>query len=132
MIVILMIGMIVGAIFTTMSRTIRRRRGLAIDDVAELNRPRRRPGRLRATKLAIRAPVSPRRRTTRKNGTMHVSAKVDYAMRALLEISRARTVIATADQGRPLASSQADPRAVPRGDPPPVASGRDRGEPAWR
>ena len=32
MIVILMIGMIADTIFTSMSRTLRRRRGLAIDD----------------------------------------------------------------------------------------------------
>jgi ABC-type lipoprotein release transport system permease subunit len=32
MIVILIIGMIADTIFTSMSRTIRRRRGLAIDD----------------------------------------------------------------------------------------------------
>ena len=31
---------------------------------------------------------APRRKRTRNNGTMHVSAKVDYAMRALLEIAR--------------------------------------------
>ncbi len=53
---------------------------------------------------------APRRRTTRKNGTMHVSAKVDYAMRALLEISRAtegdRTLLIKGDQ---LASSQQIP-----------------------
>jgi len=36
-----------------------------------------------------RGALSPRRERTRNNGTMHVSAKVDYAMRALLEIVRA-------------------------------------------
>lgn len=43
----------------------------------------RKPGR------PDRRAESPRRRGTRNNGTMHVSAKVDYAMRALLEIAAA-------------------------------------------
>ena len=40
------------------------------------------------TKSTLTAGPSPRRKRTRNNGTMHVSAKVDYAMRALLEITR--------------------------------------------
>ena len=43
----------------------------------------------------------PRRKRTRNNGTMHVSAKVDYAMRALLEIAR---------------SSDGDSKALVKGD----------------
>lgn len=53
---------------------------------------------------------SPRRRISRKNGTMHVSAKVDYAMRALLEISQTtngdRSMLVKGDH---LASSQEIP-----------------------
>ena len=49
----------------------------------------RRMGKIaRETKPTLTAGPSPRRKRTRNNGTMHVSAKVDYAMRALLEIAR--------------------------------------------
>jgi Rrf2 family protein len=40
------------------------------------------------TRAIPRGSSSRRRRTSGKNGTMHVSAKVDYAMRALLVIAR--------------------------------------------
>ncbi len=50
------------------------------------------PRRSKPRQIAKIAPPaggpSPRRKRTRNNGTMHVSAKVDYAMRALLEIAR--------------------------------------------
>ena len=45
---------------------------------------RRRP----KSKVTPRGSSSRRRRASGKNGTMHVSAKVDYAMRALLVIAR--------------------------------------------
>ena len=54
-----------------------------------------------ATSPGRKAGQPPRRRRTRNNGTMHVSAKVDYAMRALLEIAR---------------SSHGDSKALVKGD----------------
>ena len=44
-------------------------------------------------------PSSRRRRRTGKNGTMHVSAKVDYAMRALLVIAQEQDSSGCPDQG---------------------------------
>lgn len=52
---------------------------------------------------------SRRRRRTRQNGTMHVSAKVDYAMRALLVIAQEGGESGTLIKGDRLASEQEIP-----------------------
>lgn len=52
---------------------------------------------------------SRRRRRTRQNGTMHVSAKVDYAMRALLVIAQEGGANGELIKGDHLASEQAIP-----------------------
>ena len=89
------------------------------------DRPPAGPGRqeARARVPAARA-SSRRRRRTGKNGTMHVSAKVDYAMRALLVIAQERAAPGALIKGDHLAVRAGHPGAVPRGDPPPAAAGR--------
>ncbi len=57
-----------------------------------------------------RAPVPPRRRNSGQNAHVHVSAKVDYAMRALLEL----TLAAESDGGRLVTRDElAEAQAIP-------------------
>lgn len=62
--------------------------------------------RAKAAGAAPRGGSSRRRRRSGKNGTMHVSAKVDYAMRALLVIAQESGQDGTLIKGEHLAAAQ--------------------------
>ncbi len=62
---------------------------------------------------------------------MHVSAKTDYGMRALLELAAAHAEDPSAwSKGERHRGVAGDPGQVPRGDPQPAAPGGHRDEPA--
>ena len=73
--------------------------------------------------------VRPRASRAQKNGAMRVSAKVDYALRAMTELAAAPPGLMTAEQ---LASAQKHPAEVPREHPRPAPERRARREPARR